>query len=99
MVSMDPYGQRLVYSNSGTIPNRGYYGVYLGEEGVRVGELDEEFVYERRLGDRFLLGTTVWKIEELSQDRVIVSKAGDQGTNVPFWKGETIGSSVSVGKR
>ena len=99
VVNMDPYGRQLVYSNGGTIPNRGYYGVYLGEGGPRLGELDEEFVYERRLGDRFLLGTTVWRIEELRQDRVIVSQTSGQGPNIPFWKGETVGRSLAFGKR
>jgi ATP-dependent Lhr-like helicase len=99
VVSMDSYGKRLVYSNGGTIPNRGYYGVYLGEGGPRLGELDEEFVYERRLGDRFLLGTAAWRIEELRQDRVIVSKARGQGPNIPFWKGETLGRSYAFGER
>ena len=99
IVSVDSYGKQLVYSNSGTIPNRGYYGVYLGEGGTRLGELDEEFVYERRLGDRFLLGTTVWRIEELRQDRVIVTKASSQGPTVPFWKGEMVGRSLVFGKR
>mgnify|MGYP000898522891 CR=1 FL=1 len=98
-VSMDSYGRQLVYSNSGTIPNRGYYRVYLGNGGPLLGELDEEFVYERRLGDRFLLGTTVWRIEELRQDRVIVSKPTGQGNNLPFWKGETVGRSFTFGER
>jgi ATP-dependent Lhr-like helicase len=98
VVSMDSYGRQLIYSNSGTIPNRGYYGVYLKDGGPKLGELDEEFVYERRLGERFLLGTTVWRIEELRQDRVVVSRTQGQGPNVPFWKGETVGRSFSFGK-
>jgi ATP-dependent Lhr-like helicase len=99
VISVDSYGKQLVYSNSGTIPNRGYYKVYLGNNGPLLGELDEEFVYERRLGDRFLLGTSVWRIEEVRQDRVVVSKPTGQGTNLPFWKGETVSRSFAFGKR
>ncbi len=97
IVSSDPYGVRLVYTNGGTIPQRGYFGVYLTDSKVRLGELDEEFVYERRLGERFVLGTSVWRIEEIRQDRVVVSRAKSQDPNVPFWKGQTIGRSYSFG--
>jgi ATP-dependent Lhr-like helicase len=96
----DPYGKRLVYSSGGTIPDRGYYGVYLGDGGVRLGELDEEFVYERRLGERFVLGTSVWKIDEIRQDRLIVSPARKSGeVIVPFWKAEQPGRPFELGQR
>jgi ATP-dependent Lhr-like helicase len=96
----DAYGKRLIYSSGGTIPDRGYYGVYLGDTGVRLGELDEEFVYERRLRERFVLGTATWRIEEIRQDRVIVSPARHTGEeNIPFWKAEQPGRSFELGGR
>jgi ATP-dependent Lhr-like helicase len=94
------YGKRLVYSSGGTIPDRGYYEVYLQGSNLRLGELDEEFVYERRLNERFVLGTSVWKIEELRQDRVIVSPSKKGGEAiVPFWKADPGGRSYELGKR
>jgi ATP-dependent Lhr-like helicase len=96
----DAYGRRLIYSGGGTIPDRGYYGVYLGNSGVRLGELDEEFVYERRLNERFVLGTSVWKIDEIRQDRLIVSPARKSGEAiVPFWKAEQPGRPFELGRR
>jgi ATP-dependent Lhr-like helicase len=97
----DAYGKRLIYSSGGTIPDRGYYGVYLqGNDGVRLGELDEEFVYERRLNERFVLGTSVWKIEAICQDRVVVSPARKSGEAiVPFWKAEQAGRPFELGQR
>ena len=68
----------------GTIPDRGYFSVYLAGTNLRLGELDEEFVYERRLNERFLLGTSVWRIEEIRQDRVIVAPAGKGEAHVPL---------------
>lgn len=97
VVSADPYGVRLVYTNGGTIPQRGYFGVYLADSKIRLGELDEEFVYERRLGERFVLGTSTWRIEEIRQDRVVVSRARSQEPNIPFWKGQSIGRSYHFG--
>lgn len=99
VVSADPYGTRLVYSNSGTIPNRGYFGVYLAGSQARLGELDEEFVFERRLGERFVLGTSIWRIEEIRQDRVIVTRSQTPAANVPFWKGEALGRSWHFGRQ
>lgn len=100
MIKPDSYGKRLVYSSGGTIPDRGYYGVYLQGSDVRLGELDEEFVYERRLNERFVLGTSIWKIEEFRQDRVIVSQSKRGGEAIiPFWKAEVGGRSFELGKR
>ncbi len=90
-------GKRLVYTSGGTIPDRGYYGVYQVGSTVRLGELEEEFVYERRIGDRFVLGTNVWRVEEIRQDRVIVAPAGGAPT-VPFWKGEGFGRPYDLGR-
>ncbi|NLG84683.1 MAG: DEAD/DEAH box helicase [Firmicutes bacterium] len=92
-------GRRLLYRNGGTIPDRGYFPVYHAESGVRLGELDEEFVFERRRGDRFLLGTGLWRIEEIRHNRVLVRSAGRGEALVPFWRGETVGRSYELGRR
>ncbi|MGQ9779499.1 MAG: DNA glycosylase AlkZ-like family protein [Bacillota bacterium] len=92
-------GRRLLYRNGGTIPDRGYFYVYHAETGVRLGELDEEFVFERRRGDRFLLGTGIWRIEDIRRDRVLVRPAGRGEAVVPFWRGETAGRSYELGRR
>src|SRR5690554_2175603 len=99
VIKPDPYGKRLVYTAGGAIPDRGYYGVYLAGANLRLGELDEEFVYERRLNERFVLGTSVWRIEEIRQDRVIVSPAGKGDAHVPFWRAEQGGRPYELGKR
>lgn len=99
-VSADAYGKQLVYSSGGTIPDRGYFGVYLSGQGIRLGELDEEFVYERRLNERFVLGTSTWRIEEIRRDRVIVTPSTTGGdAHIPFWKAEQNGRSYELGKR
>ncbi len=92
-------GKRLIYTSGGTIPDRGYFGVYMAGSPVRLGELDEVFVYERRIGDRFVLGTSTWQIEEIRQDRVIVRPTGRGGVNVPFWLGDGFGRPYDLGKR
>lgn len=99
VVSSNPYGRRLAYRGVGTIPDRGYYRVQLGEGGVILGELDEEFVYERRIGDRFLLGTSVWRVEEIQRDRVLVSPSFQGEAVVPFWRAEQGGRSFELGRR
>ncbi len=92
-------GKRLIYTSGGTIPDRGYYGVYMAGSPVRLGELDEEFVHERRIGDRFVLGTSTWQVEEIRQDRVIVRPTGRGGVTVPFWHGDGFGRPYDLGKR
>jgi len=87
----------LVVTNAGTIPDRGLYGVHL-PDGRRVGELDEEMVYEARPGQTFLLGATTWRIEEITRDRVIVTPAPGVPGAVPFWKGDGIGRPAELGK-
>jgi ATP-dependent helicase Lhr and Lhr-like helicase len=87
----------LVVTNAGTIPDRGLYGVHL-PDGRRVGELDEEMVYEARAGQTFLLGATTWRIEEITRDRVIVTPAPGLPGAVPFWKGDGIGRPAELGK-
>jgi ATP-dependent Lhr-like helicase len=87
----------LVVTNAGTIPDRGLYGVHL-PDGRRVGELDEEMVYEARPGQTFLLGATTWRIEDITRDRVIVSPAPGVPGAVPFWKGDGIGRPAELGR-
>jgi ATP-dependent helicase Lhr and Lhr-like helicase len=89
--------RRLVVTNAGTIPDRGLYGVHL-PDGRRVGELDEEMVYEARPGQTFLLGATTWRIEEITRDRVIVTPAPGLPGAVPFWKGDGIGRPAELGR-
>jgi ATP-dependent helicase Lhr and Lhr-like helicase len=89
--------RQLVVTNAGTIPDRGLYGVHL-PDGRRVGELDEEMVYEARAGQTFLLGATTWRIEEITRDRVIVTPAPGLPGAVPFWKGDGVGRPAELGK-
>jgi len=93
--------QRLAVISGGTIPDRGLYPVYLaGAEagGRRVGELDEEMVYESRVGDVIALGTTSWRIESISQQQVEVSPAPGQAARLPFWKGDALGRPAELGR-
>jgi ATP-dependent Lhr-like helicase len=91
-----PGSRHLALVCGGTIPDTGQYGAYLAS-GVRIGELDEEFIYERRLGDAFLLGTNAWRLERIEADRVIVSAAEGAAAMVPFWRGENVGRSLDLG--
>ncbi|MBW3672027.1 MAG: BlaI/MecI/CopY family transcriptional regulator, partial [Acidobacteria bacterium] len=93
--------QRVVIANAGTIPDRGLYGVFLaGATGpsARVGELDEEMVFEASPGETFILGASTWRIEEITFDRVIVSPAPGQPGKMPFWHGESADRSVELGR-
>ncbi|MCY3539886.1 MAG: DEAD/DEAH box helicase [bacterium] len=89
--------QRLAVTNAGTIPDRGLYTVNL-PDGSRVGELDEEMVYETRPGDVFVLGTSAWKISDITADRVEVVPAPAEPARMPFWKGDRLGRPVETGK-
>jgi ATP-dependent Lhr-like helicase len=91
-----PGSQQMVLINGGTIPDTGQYAAYLGN-GTRIGELDEEFIYERRVGDTFLLGTNAWRVERIDADRVIVTPAEGAPAMVPFWRGEGTGRSHDLG--
>ncbi len=95
-----PGAQRLAVTSGGTIPDRGLFGVFLAgaERAARVGELDEEMVYESRVGDVFLLGSSSWRIEEITPDRVLVSPAPGQAAKMPFWKGDQPGRPVELGR-
>lgn len=86
-------------TSGGTIPDRGMFGVFMvGEKASRVGELDEEMVYESRVGDVFALGATSWRIEDITHDRVLVSPAFGQPGRVPFWKGDGLGAAGRAGR-
>jgi ATP-dependent helicase Lhr and Lhr-like helicase len=89
--------RQLAVTNAGTIPDRGLYGVHL-PDGRRVGELDEEMVYEARPGQTFLLGATTWRIEDITRDRVIVTPAPGVPGAVPFWRGDGIGRPPELGR-
>ena len=84
--------------NAGTIPDRGLYGVFLGVGGPRVGELDEEMVYETRAGETFMLGATTWRVQEITRDQVIVTPAPGEPGKMPFWKGDGIGRPLEFGR-
>ena len=95
---------RLAVTSGGTIPDRGLYGVFLvgssddNRGGRRVGELDEEMVYESRVGDVFALGATSWRIEDITHDQVLVSPAPGQPGRLPFWHGDAVGRPAELGK-
>ncbi|MFD5431968.1 ATP-dependent helicase [Kitasatospora sp. NPDC127067] len=106
-----PGAQRLAVTSGGTIPDRGLFGVFIagttasdsktgkkGGGGRRVGELDEEMVYESRVGDVFTLGTTSWRIEEITHDKVLVTPAPGVPGRLPFWKGDTLGRPLELGR-
>ncbi|KAF0790842.1 MULTISPECIES: ATP-dependent helicase [Streptomyces] len=98
-----PGAQRLAVTSGGTIPDRGLFGVFLAgadpkKGGGRVGELDEEMVYESRTGDVFTLGTTSWRIEDITRDRVLVSPAPGVPGRLPFWKGDQLGRPLELGR-
>ena len=89
--------QRLAVTNPGTIPDRGLFGVFL-PDGTRVGELDEEMVYESRPGEVFLLGASSWRIEEITFERVIVTPAPGVPGKMPFWHGDGPGRPIELGE-
>ena len=89
--------RQLAVTNAGTIPDRGLFMVTL-PDGRRVGELDEEMVYEARPGQTFLLGASSWRIEEIGRDRVIVTPAPGVPGAVPFWKGDSLGRPKELGE-
>jgi ATP-dependent Lhr-like helicase len=89
--------QRLAVQNAGTIPDQGLYAVVL-PDGGRVGELDEEMVYEARSGQTFMLGASSWRIEEITRDRVVVTPAPGAPGSLPFWKGDGLGRPLELGE-
>ncbi|WP_232519728.1 ATP-dependent helicase [Actinosynnema pretiosum] len=97
-----PGAQRLAVTSGGTIPDRGLFAVMTpaseSKPGSRVGELDEEMVYESRVGDTFLLGTSSWRVEDITHDRVVVVPAPGQPARMPFWKGDAPGRPLELGR-
>jgi ATP-dependent Lhr-like helicase len=101
-----PGGQRIAVTSGGTIPDRGLFGVFLaggqrdksGRHSRRVGELDEEMVYESRVGDVFVLGASSWRIEDITADQVLVSPAPGQPGRLPFWHGDAPGRPAELGR-
>jgi ATP-dependent helicase Lhr and Lhr-like helicase len=92
--------KRVAVANGGTIPDRGLFGVFLlgaPRGAARVGELDEEMVFESRVGETFVLGASSWRIEEITHDRVVVSPAPGQPGKMPFWKGDRAGRPLELG--
>jgi ATP-dependent Lhr-like helicase len=87
----------IAITNGGTIPDRGLFGVFL-PDGSRVGELDEEMVYESRRGEVFVLGASSWRIEDITRDRVVVSPAPGEPGKTPFWKGDKPGRPLELGR-
>src|SRR5688572_12208148 len=93
--------KRVAITNAGTIPDRGLYGVFLagaGPGGARVGELDEEMVFETKAGETFVLGASTWRIEEITHDRVLVSPAPGQPGKMPFWKADAMARPLEFGR-
>ncbi|MCC7418595.1 MAG: DEAD/DEAH box helicase [Acidobacteria bacterium] len=92
--------RRVAIANGGTIPDRGLYGVFLAGAppgAARVGELDEEMVFESRVGETFVLGASTWRIQEITHDRVVVSPAPGEPGRMPFWKGDRAGRPLELG--
>lgn len=93
-----PGTARLALVGGGTIPDTGHYPVYLGDGGPRLGELDEEFVLERRVGETFVLGTSTWRIDAIDPQRVVVSRAEGHAAVMPFWRGEVAPRTAELGE-
>ncbi len=91
------YSRMLAVNSSGTIPDRGYFTVVLEDYKTRIGELDEVFVFEARLGDQFMLGNSAWKVVKIEKNRVIVTPGKSMGAKTPFWQGDGIGSPYEQG--
>ena len=93
-----PGSAQLALTGGGTIPETGQFPVYLGDGGPRLGELDEEFVQERRVGEAFILGTATWTIEAIEPHRVLVSPASGRSAAMPFWRGESAARTPELGE-
>ncbi len=94
-----PGSARLALAGGGTIPDTGQYPLYLGEDGPKLGELDEEFVLERRVGETFTFGTSTWRIESIEPLKVVVSRAEGQSAFMPFWRGERAPRTAELGEK
>ena len=93
-----PGSRLLAMRNGGTIPDRGSFGAYLSDRKTRLGELDEEFVYETKPGDVFTLGSNTWRVLEVTEERVIVSPAPGYLPRMPFWRGEFARRDYHLGR-
>jgi ATP-dependent Lhr-like helicase len=94
-----PGSRLLALTNGGAIPDRGAFSAYLSDGKTRLGELDEEFVYETRVGDAFTLGSQVWRVIELTDDKVIVADATGATPRMPFWRGDFPWRPYELGRR
>lgn len=92
-----PGSRLLAVRNGGTIPDRGSFGAYLPDRKTRLGELDEEFVFETRPGDVFVLGSNTWRVQDVTEDRVIVSPAPGHLPRMPFWRGDALRRDYHLG--
>ena len=90
--------QRAAILGGGAIADTGQYGCYLQDGATKIGDLEEEFIYERRIGEVFVLGTNHWRIDDITLDRVIVSPASGEPATMPFWKGEFFFRNFHLGK-
>jgi ATP-dependent Lhr-like helicase len=99
LVSGRAGAKRVAIANAGTIPDRGLYGVFLAgaDRPIRVGELDEEMVFETEVGETFTLGASTWRVEEITHDRVLVSPAPGEPGKTPFWHGDQAGRPAELG--
>ncbi len=98
VVTARPGAMRIAVTSGGTIPDRGLYPVFIaGDSPTRVGELDEEMVYETRVGDVIALGATSWRVTEITHDRVLVAPAFGRPGRLPFWLGDTVGRPAELG--
>ena len=94
-----PGSSHLAITNAGTIPDRGYFGVYLEDLKTKIGEVDEEFIYESRTGDTFILGSNVWKMLDIDANKIVVAPAPGEPARMPFWRGEGIGRTFELGEK
>jgi ATP-dependent Lhr-like helicase len=97
-IAARPGASKIALLSGGTIPDRGLYGVHLGADGPRVGELDEEMVHETRAGEVITLGASSWRVAEITRDRVIVNPAPGEMGKLPFWRGDGPGRPLELGR-
>ena len=94
-----PGTRLLAITQGGTIPDRGAYTAYVADGNTKLGELDEEFIFETRVGDAFMLGSQVWRVVDITDDRIVVSEAPGAIPRMPFWKGDAAWRPYDLGKR
>jgi ATP-dependent Lhr-like helicase len=94
-----PGSRLLAVTNGGTIPDRGAFGAYLSDGKTKLGELDEEFVYETRVGDTLMLGSQPWRVIDITDDRVMLAEAAGAASRMPFWRGDYPWRPYELGRR